>query len=245
MSQDSRLSPATLRDLTPLSSHVRQVEDLFGPAGRLEAVLNTGSPNSPICAVVTHPYPPAGGTMHTKVVYHTMKALTALGIPVLRFNFRGVGLSAGTFDHGQGEQQDVHAALDWLQQTFTRPILFAGFSFGSYVGLRACCTDPRVTARIALGLPVRAGGRNYTYEFLDHCPGPILFLSGGNDEFCPPSLLRQIVGDAPDRQIVFVPEADHFFQGTPSSPTSRLADMQQELRNWVQQHNFSSSTVAP
>ncbi len=106
-------------------SHVRQVEDLFGPAGRLEALLNTGSADAPLCAVVCHPFPPAGGTMHTKVVYHTVKVLTSLGIPVLRFNFRGVGLSAGTFDHGRGEQDDVRAACDWLLVRFLcRPACF-------------------------------------------------------------------------------------------------------------------------
>ena len=116
--------------------------------------------------------------MHTKVVYHTMKVLSALGVPVLRFNFRGVGFSAGSFDDGHGEQDDVRAALDWLHHSFRRPILLAGFSFGSYVALRAACRDPRVVGRIALGLPVRAADRDYTYEFLESCPGPLLFLSG-------------------------------------------------------------------
>lgn len=227
----------TMGTPSPLTSHVRQVDDLSGPAGRLEAILNTGLVDAPLCAVITHPYPPAGGTMHTKVVYHTMKTLTSLGIPVLRFNFRGVGLSAGTFDHGRGEQEDVRAALTWLEKTFARPILFAGFSFGSYVGLRACCADPRVTARIALGLPVSAGGRDYTYEFLDHCPGPMLFLSGAEDEFCPPKVLTQIVGNAPDRQIVFIPGADHFFQGTSHAPASRLDQMQQAIRDWLQRND--------
>ena len=234
----SQHSPETLVSPSPPTSHLRQVEDLIGPAGRLEAILNTGSPDSPLCALVTHPYPPAGGTMHTKVVYHTMKTLTSLGIPVLRFNFRGVGLSAGTFDHGRGEQQDVLAALAWLQKTFARPILFAGFSFGSYVGLRACCPDPRVTARIALGLPVRAARRDYTYEFLDQCPGPMLFLSGGDDEFCPPSDLTQIVGARPERQIVLIPNADHFFEGKPPSPVSRLTEMRQAIRDWLEQSNL-------
>ena len=232
----SQESPQQLASRSPYPSHVRQVEDLFGPAGRLEAVLNTGSPDSPLCAVITHPYPPAGGTMHTKVVYHAMKTLTSLGIPVLRFNFRGVGLSSGTFDHGHGEQEDVLAALAWLQGTFDRPILFAGFSFGSYVGLRACCSDQRVLARVALGLPVRAAGRDYTYEFLDQCPGPMLFLSGGEDEFCPSDILTRIVGEQPDRQIVLIPGADHFFQGTPSSPASRLGEMQAAIRHWLEHH---------
>ena len=234
----SQESPKKLPNPSLLTSHVRQVEDLAGPAGRLEALLNTGASDSPLCALITHPYPPAGGTMHTRVVYHTMKTLTSLGIPVLRFNFRGVGLSTGAFDNGRGEQGDVLAALAWLETTFACPILFAGFSFGSYVGLRACCSDSRVIARIALGLPVRAANRDYTYDFLDQCPGPMLFLSGGEDEFCPPSNLTRIVGQRPERQITLIPGADHFFQGTPHSPASKLGEMQQTLRDWLQQSNL-------
>src|SRR6185437_6443923 len=107
-----------------------------------------------------------GGTMHNKVVYHAMKALGSFGLPVLRFNFRGVGLSEGIFDDGRGEQDDVRAALDWLDRRFRLPILFVGFSFGSYVGLRACCGDARVKGIIGLGVPAHAEGRDYTYEFL-------------------------------------------------------------------------------
>ncbi len=225
MSQDLQPSPTT--------SHLRQVEDLFGPAGRLEALLNTGSREARCCAVICHPYPPAGGTMHTKVVYHTMKALTALGIPVLRFNFRGVGLSAGRFDHGVGEQDDLRAALDWLDGTFRGPLLLAGFSFGSYVGLRATCSDPRILGRIALGLPVRAAGRDYSYEFLDSCPGPLLCVSGGDDEFCPPEILHRLVGSQPRRRIVVLPGADHFFQGVPGSPAPKLQEMQAVLQQWL------------
>ena len=99
-----------------------------------------------------------GGTMHNKVVYHAMKALHGLGLPVLRFNFRGTGRSEGLHDDGRGEQEDVRAALDWSIGKFERPILFAGFSFGANVGMRACCGDPRVRGLIALGLPVSGGG---------------------------------------------------------------------------------------
>ena len=123
--------------------------------------------------------------MHNKVVYHAMKAFSSFGLPVLRFNFRGVGLSQGEHDHGHGEQEDVRAALDWLDAEFHRPILFAGFSFGAQVGLRACCGDARVAGLIALGLPVHAAGRDYTYGFLPQCSAPKLFISGDHDEFGP------------------------------------------------------------
>ena len=181
--------------------------------------------------------------MHTKVVYHTMKVLSSLGIPVLRFNFRGVGLSAGSFDQGRGEQEDVRSALDWLDRTFQRPILFAGFSFGSYIGLRACCTDPRVTARIALGLPVRAAGRDYSYKFLDTCPGPLLAVSGSEDEFCPPAILPQILGTRAGRRTVIISGADHFFQGTPSSPAVKLTEMQQAISAWIHEEDLVQSNL--
>ena len=163
-------------ETTPTSS-IRTF-DLHGPAGRLEALLNTGSKDAPYSALVCHPHPMGGGTMHNKVVYRVMKALHRLGLPVLRFNFRGTGRSEGQYDDGRGEQDDVRAALDWLDNEFHLPILFAGFSFGSNVGMRACCGDPRVHGLIALGLPVVADGRSYTYAYLPKCEQPKLFISG-------------------------------------------------------------------
>ena len=127
---------------------------LSGPTGRLEALLNAGSENATHAALVCHPHPLYGGTLHNKVVFHAMKALNSFGFPVLRFNFRGTGLSQGEHDQGVGEVDDVHAALDWLDREFHLPIIFAGFSFGAAVGLRAACADSRVEAVIALGLPV-------------------------------------------------------------------------------------------
>src|SRR5215469_12912712 len=132
------------------SYSVKTIEDLRGPEGRLEALLNTGAPDAQYAVLVCHPHPLGGGTMHNKVVYHTMKAFQSFGLPVLRFNFRGTGLSEGAHDHGRGEQDDVRAGLDWLDSNLRLPIVFAGFSFGSYVGLRVCCSDPRVKAAAAL-----------------------------------------------------------------------------------------------
>src|SRR5271168_4366338 len=152
---------------------------LDGPAGRLEAILWSPTAGAPaMAAVVCHPHPLFGGTMHNKVVYHAMKTFQAFGLPVLRFNFRGAGLSEGTHDNGHGEKDDLRAALDWMQQEYGRPLLFAGFSFGSSVGLRVCCGHPRVAGMAALGLPVNAGGREYHYTFLAGCTQPKLFISG-------------------------------------------------------------------
>jgi alpha/beta superfamily hydrolase len=216
------------------SSQIRSLDTLRGPAGRLEALLNTGSANAPYSALICHPHPSGGGTMHNKVVYHAMKVFSSFGLPVLRFNFRGVGLSEGLHDNGHGEQDDVRAALNWLEAEFNRPILFAGFSFGAQVGLRACCGDTRVKGLIGLGLPVRAEGRNYTYGFLPQCSAPKLFISGDHDEFGPRELLTAVCQHATEpKRLVWIAGADHFFQGTKESPGAKLKPMQAEMRAWL------------
>lgn len=172
--------------------------------------------------------------MHNKVVYHAMKAFSAFGLPVLRFNFRGTGLSEGEHDEGHGEQDDVRTALDWLTKEFQKPILFAGFSFGSQVGLRACCGDERVKGLIGLGLPVRAGGRDYSYGFLPQCAAPKLFLSGDHDEFGPREQLTRVWESAPEpKRTLMIEGADHFFQGTTDSPGAKLQLMQTAMRQWL------------
>ena len=173
--------------------------------------------------------------MHNKVVYHAMKAFTHFGVPTLRFNFRGVGLSEGVHDEGFGEVDDVKAALDWVGAYFGKPVLFAGFSFGSNVGLRACCGDARVAGLVGLGLPVRAAGRDYHYRFLPTCTQPKLFVSGDYDEFCPQDVLDHFLESAPEpKQRFMVAGADHFFQGIPGSPKAKLDVMQGHLRDWLQ-----------
>jgi uncharacterized protein len=224
----------TAQTTASASSQIRSIDDLHGPAGRLEALLNTGREDAPYTALVCHPHPAGGGTMHNKVVYHAMKAFWACGLPVLRFNFRGVGLSEGEHDHGHGEQNDVRAALGWLEHNFKRPTLFAGFSFGSYVGLRACCGDLRVQGLVGLGLPVRAAGRDYKYGFLPKCVAPKLFVSGDHDEFGPRQALTAVWRRAPEpKRLAWIEGADHFFQGTPSSPGAKLDRMQAEMRSWL------------
>jgi alpha/beta superfamily hydrolase len=221
----------------PFVSTVQTVTDLRGPAGRLEALLNTGRDDAPYAALVAHPHPLFGGTMHNKVVYHAMKAFTAFGLPVLRFNFRGNGLSEGVHDNGRGEVDDVRAALDYLTALYNKPLLFAGFSFGSYTGLRATCGDPRVAGIVGLGLPVQAAGRDYTYEFLDRCTQPKLFISGDHDEFCPSDVLQRVAATSPGfSKCIIVPDADHFFAGIPSSPKPKLDQMQSHLRDWLTQN---------
>jgi len=199
---------------------------LDGPAGRLEALLNVGSPTATHAGLVCHPHPMFGGTMHNKVVFHAMKALHSFGFPVLRFNFRGTGLSAGEHDQGRGEVGDVQAGLAWLKREFALPIIFAGFSFGAATGLRACCPDPDVRALISLGTPVEAEGRLYFYSFLRDCTKPKLFVSGDRDQFGPHEALESVVAEAAEpKEHVFVP-GDHFFEG-------HLAEMRLTVESWL------------
>ncbi len=209
------------------SARLRTIDDLVSPAGRLEALLNAGRTDAPFSVLACHPHPLGGGTMHNKVVYHAMKAFQSFGLPVLRFNFRGTGLSEGTHDEGQGEQEDVDAALAWLTREFHLPILFVGFSFGAYVGLNVCCCDPRVAGLVALGLPVQAEGRSYRYDFLSTCQRPKLFVSGTVDQYGPRAEVEAAVALVPPpRELVWIDGADHFFVG-------KLDAMQMAIRTWA------------
>lgn len=220
-----------------LGNRVRSVE-LRGPAGRLEALVNEGSPESEFAAVVCHPHPKGGGTMHNKVVYHAMKALNApewgLGVPVLRFNFRGTGLREGIHD-GAAESGDVLAACEWLENEYKRPLVVLGFSFGAAMALGACCSNEAdrnfdVRALIALGLPLRSEGRNYDYPFLAECPLPKLFISGDRDQYAPGAeIVRLAAAAAEPKKLVLIPGADHFFNG-------QLELMQSYLSAWLKEH---------
>lgn len=217
-------------------SQIISVDDLRGPAGRLEALLNTGHEDAPYAVLLCHPHPKGGGTLHNKVVYHAMKTFSSLGLPTLRFNFRSVGLSEGSFDEGRGEQEDVHAALDWLEANLKLPILVAGFSFGSYVGLRAGCGAARVKGLIALGLPAHAEGRHYTYGFLSHCTQPKLFVSGDHDQYGPRPHMEAVFAAASEpKRLVWIEGAEHFFQGTAESPAPKLGQMQNEIARWLRE----------
>lgn len=171
--------------------------------------------------------------MHNKVVFHTMKALNGFGFPVLRFDFRGAGLSQGEHANGIGEVDDVRAALDWLDSEFHLPLIFAGFSFGAAVGLRAACADPRVERAIGLGVPVTpvTSGveepRLYTYEFLHDCSKPKLFVSGARDQFGPRAKLEALVATISEpKKLVVIEGADHFFEG-------RLRELREAIEAWV------------
>jgi alpha/beta superfamily hydrolase len=214
--------------LIHVDSSIAELTSFFleGPAGKLEALLNAGAAGATHAALVCHPHPLYGGTMHNKVVFHAMKALRGFGFPVLRFNFRGVGRSQGEHDEGHGEADDVRATLDWLAREFRLPIVFAGFSFGASVGLRACCPDARVVALIALGTPAVFDGRTHRFRFVESCAKPKLFVSGMHDEFGPPGVLEEIVGRAAEPKRLVRVEGDHYFAG-------HVSELRQVIEEWV------------
>jgi uncharacterized protein len=207
-----------------------QTISIESSSGALEALLNLGAADATFAAVVCHPHPLYGGPMHNKVVFHAMKALNGFGFPVLRFNFRGTGNSAGEHDFGRGEQDDVRAALAWLRDRYTLPIMFAGFSFGASVGLRACCDDADVKALISIGTPMGAEDRQYRYDFLAHCPQPKLFVSGARDQYGPASELLKLVDSvAEPKKLVLVEGVDHFFE------PDGLPAMRSAIEEWVRE----------
>ena len=214
--------------------------DLAGPAGKLEAVVNEGAPEAPFAALVCHPHPQGGGTLHNKVVYHAMKVLNnlawGLNFPVLRFNFRGTGLSQGAYD-GALEADDVQAAMDWLENEYNRPLVVTGFSFGAAMAISACCgsahdcmqTHNDVRALVALGLPTQSGSRKYEYPSLAQCALPKLFLSGADDQFAPPAQLEHVAAAAAGpKRLVLIPNGNHFFDG-------ELMPMQHSLAGWLKE----------
>jgi uncharacterized protein len=178
-----------------------------GPAGILEGLWKDADGGRRGCAVVAHPHPLHGGTMHNKVVYRAAQSLTRAGWATLRFNFRGVGLSGGRYDAGRGEVDDFRAALDEAEREGGVPIVAGGFSFGAAVALRAAAGDARIAAAIVLGLPLATdSGR-----LVPRPEVPAFYAVGERDAFGPPDELRRFAG--PGAAISVFPGADHFFEG--------------------------------
>jgi hypothetical protein len=179
--------------------------------GHLEAVLR-----DPVTAlrgggIFCHPHPLHGGTMHTKAVYRASQALSEAGLRVLRFNFRGVGCSTGSFDEGVGEAEDARAALDWLGLGLpAAPLVAGGVSFGSHIALTVGTEDPRVVAMVALGTPVHV----YDYSFLARSPKPVLVVQGEHDRFGTPEEVRAVMRAAGGQVTVKgIRGAGHLFDG--------------------------------
>jgi alpha/beta superfamily hydrolase len=186
--------------------------DLAGPAGRLEALLMLPEETPLAAGVVCHAHPLHGGMMHFKVVFRAAKALQQNRVAALRFNFRGVGRSQGSHDHGRGEQDDVRAALDEMERRFpTLPLVLGGFSFGSCMALRVGVEDPRVRALFALGVPLSLLPDT---PALEGCRKPRLFVQGENDVFGSGEQVREMVERLPGEHLLkVVPGADHLFTG--------------------------------
>ena len=178
--------------------------------GHLEAVIRDpeGEPDGGV--VLCHPHPVFGGTMDTKCVYQAGRALNDAGLRTLRFNFRGVGFSTGTFEDGIGEEEDVEAALDWIEMGLRgRPLVVGGVSFGSMVGLKVGTPDPRVVAMLAIGTPISA----YDYSFLAETEKPVLVVQGELDEYGPgPEVEEALGGLGPHVTVLTVPGASHLLE---------------------------------
>jgi uncharacterized protein len=188
--------------------------NLFIPAphGRLEAIYRPRTERAERVALVLHPHPQFGGTMHNKVVFRAAKALQESGFETLRFNFRGVGSSTGEYSEGKGEYDDAVIALEYLinDQPLAREVIIAGFSFGSVIGLRLGCADERVHRLIAIGVPSRMGN----LDFLIDCGKPKLFIHGAEDEVAPLGPLAEFLSrlpDGSDYRLVQIAGAGHFF----------------------------------
>ena len=202
--------------------------NLFIPVehGRLEAIIKEPSVDQTGVALVLHPHPLFGGTMHNKVVFRAAAALQEAGLLTLRINFRGVGKSTGQHDEGRAERDDVRAGLDYLASNYPGSrVLLCGFSFGARVGLEVGIADDRVNYLIGIGTPLNS----YDFGFLEQCRKPLLLVHGERDEHGDIEKLRSLVAQVQshvDVQLVVIPGADHFFEG-------RLNEMKRAISEWV------------
>ena len=192
----------------------RRIESLLlsGAAGKLEALLEEPEDGSPReAALVCHPHPQHGGTMHNKVVYRIARGLRQAGAVVLRFNYRGVNLSEGSYAHGEGELGDARVALAHLRSRYPGlPFTLAGFSFGSRIALRLGCEGAGARRAIAVGFPTVYKDRSY----LEDCSLPRVFVQSTHDEFGPVADLEPIVSALPEpKRLILVEASDHFFAG--------------------------------
>ena len=191
------------------------IREIQGPAGRLEALLEPPvlSPGQPVRAAVVfgHPLPIEGGTMHTKAVYRATKALARIGCAVLRFNFRGVGSSEGTWDEGPGEIADFRAALDVMAARYPDTELWtAGFSFGSWVALTVGATDDRVRVLIGIAPPLD----RYDFSVVAKSTKPKFFIHGEFDEISPLKRMYEFYSQVPEpKELVVIDGASHLFDG--------------------------------
>ncbi len=202
--------------------------NLFVPAshGQLEAILKEPTGEVRGVALVCHPHPLGGGTMHNKVVYRSAAGLVEAGLVTLRFNFRGVGNSSGEHDDGNGEKDDVKDALNYLVENYpNQPITLAGFSFGSRVGTEVALDDDRIVRLVSIGTPVD----KYDFSFLKECRKPILFVHGDEDEFGSMESLNPLVAQVAENtetKLVIFENCGHFFD-------KHLEELKNTIRDWT------------
>jgi alpha/beta superfamily hydrolase len=201
------------------------VHDLKGPAGRLEALIDAPSGAPKAAVVFAHPLPTHGGTMHTKAVYQATKGLVRAGCTVLRFNFRGVGASEGSFTGGEGERKDFAAALDYMSARHPElPLWSAGFSFGSWIALERGAADDRVTVLIGIAPPVTRAG--YDFSNTKGSTKPKFFIQGEADDICPLQDMWQFYSTLPEpKELVIIDAADHLFDGHTTEVGEAIEDL--------------------
>ena len=202
------------------------LREIEGPAGRLEALLDepsTGSNGVRAAVVFGHPHPQYGGTMHNKVVYQSAKAFARIGCAILRFNFRGVGASAGSFDEGVGESDDFRAALDFMHARHPTARLWAGgFSFGAWIALTVGAADARVSTLVGVAPPV-AG---HDFRAVLQSSKPKFFIQGERDEICPLKSMQEFYAHCEEpKELVVIDAADHLFDGHTTEVGEALEDL--------------------
>ena len=205
--------------------------DIPGPVGSLEGLINAKPDGTQrAIAVLGHPLPTAGGTLHTKAVFHAAKALARIDVPVLRFNFRGVGRSAGSFSDGAGEQEDFRAALDFMTTRYpeVRRVWCGGMSFGSWVAMAVGAADSRVTALIGIACPVN----KYDYSAIVSSGKPVFLVHGERDELIPHKEIRKFYAQLPEpKELVIIDAADHLFDGKASEVGDAIEDLLQDFND--------------
>jgi uncharacterized protein len=198
--------------------------DVYGTAGRLEALYRDLQDPAAI-AVVCHPHPLGGGTLHNKVVFRAARGLEAANVATLRFNFRGVGASGGKHEDGEGEVDDVNAAIEWAKRKLPgKKLIVGGFSFGSWVSSRAACERPDVDAVFLIGTPVN----KYDFSYLRSCEKPMLLVHGTQDDHGDVAKFEKLVPHIRNAESVIITGADHFF-------TKQLEGLEETIRNWAEE----------
>lgn len=199
------------------------LREIAGPAGQLECLLDEPEAAPRAVAVLGHPHPLHGGTMHTKALYQAAKAMPRIGVAALRFNFRGVGRSGGVFDAGPGEREDFLAAVSFVSERFPDiPIWAAGMSFGSWIAMTAGAADPRVSLLLGIAPPVD----RYDFDALRTCTLPKFIIHGESDELISIKEIRKFYAQLPEpKELVTIEDANHLFEGKTSLVGEAVEDL--------------------